>query len=98
MSINPQPKPETTRLKGLKYKAFREQVFQHYEGICAECGDFAPLYDYEGVFDIWVCGHVAHIKSRGAGGGDVIENVRWKCPSCHLNKEHSPRWSRKIGG
>ena len=36
----------------------------------------------------WENGHLAHVKSRGAGGGDTIENTVTKCAGCHLVREH----------
>lgn len=33
-------------------------------------------------------GDPSHIKSRGAGGDDVIENLLWSCRSCH-SKSHN---------
>ena len=32
---------------------------------------------------------MAHIKSRGAGGEDAMENTVWKCPYCHIFLEHT---------
>ena len=32
----------------------------------------------------WESGHMAHVKSRGAGGPDTLENVLTKCAHCHL--------------
>lgn len=37
----------------------------------------------------WESGHMAHIKSRGAGGIDTLDNVVTKCAHCHLIKEHT---------
>lgn len=33
--------------------------------------------------------HMAHVVSRGRGGGDVLENVVTNCRDCHLVEEHS---------
>lgn len=63
------------------------------KGICQECGAFAQLLEKTGKFNKWTCGHMAHIKSEGAGGEDVPENMKWKCPTCHLGVEHAPQFS-----
>jgi len=87
------PKKHTVRLKGKAYTAFRKSVHEKYSGRCVECGRYAPLLDADGAFDVFGCGHVAHTRSRGSGGEDVKNNVRWLCPKCHLEKEHGPKWS-----
>ena len=81
-------KQKTIRLKGKAYTEFRAKVFEKYGGKCQKCRCKAPLYDQDGQFSWKTCGHVSHIKGRGAGGGDVMENVKWLCPKCHLQGEH----------
>jgi hypothetical protein len=39
----------------------------------------------------WDSGHMAHIQGRGAGGSDVLENVRVLCMEHHLVSEHNPK-------
>lgn len=90
--ITPCPKTKPVRRNGKKYKEFRRRVCAAHDGLCAECGVFVPLYDCDGQFDVFTCGHVAHIKSHGAGGGDTIENAKWKCYSCHIEKEHGTKF------
>jgi len=90
--MNPQPKIKPIRLKGAEYQRFRRKVFLRYGGACVSCNKPAPLYDSDGQFNIFSCGHVAHIKSHGAGGGDTLDNARWKCFDCHIGKEHGPRF------
>jgi 5-methylcytosine-specific restriction endonuclease McrA len=92
--MTPRPKPTTIRLTGKAYQKLRNQCFNDSNGTCWNCGAFAPLLDHNGDFDLFACGHLSHIKSRGAGGGDTINNVRWSCPECHLQAEHGPRWSK----
>ena len=92
--MTPDPKPQTVRLKGKAYTAFRKSVHEKYSGRCVECGRYAPLLDADGVFDVFGCGHVAHLKSVGSGGHDILSNVVWKCPDCHLGKEHGPKWTK----
>jgi 5-methylcytosine-specific restriction endonuclease McrA len=82
------PKRKPVRLRGAAKKKFRRQVYLRAHGKCAGCGLPAPLYDYDGNFNVFTCGHIAHIKSYGAGGGDTMDNVTWKCYQCHIINEH----------
>jgi len=68
------------RLKGKPLADLRRQCFTRDGWACVDCG----------VGVSWASGHMAHIKSRGAGGSDVLENVRTKCAGCH-DKEHHPK-------
>ncbi len=83
------PKPHSIRLHGKAYANFRRQVAKRAGYHCEECGRFAPVLDWDGVFDVFTCGHVSHKKSRGAGGGDTLENSMWKCYECHIGLEHT---------
>lgn len=88
------PKNKPVRLKGKAYTEFRREVYNQANGICSDCGMYAPLVDpISFCFEVFTCGHVSHIKSRGAGGGDTMDNVRWKCYSCHILKEHGLKFS-----
>ena len=89
----PVPKKKPVRLSGKAYQKFRKQVWKRAYGFCENCGVYVPLLMPEGGFDKYYCGHVSHIKSRGAGGEDTLENVTWECFSCHSAK-HGPRWER----
>lgn len=82
------PKPKTIRFRGPGYTAFRHAVGETYNETCQRCGRHSPILDIDGVFDVFTCGHVAHIKSRGAGGGDTMDNVSWQCFECHIIKGH----------
>jgi 5-methylcytosine-specific restriction endonuclease McrA len=87
-------KKKPIRLKGKAYSEFRKQVFDRAEGLCEDCGRWVPLYTpLEHGFNVLACGHVAHIKSHGAGGGDTLDNVRWLCYECHILKEHGLKFS-----
>lgn len=90
----PNPKPTTTRLKGKDYTAFRKSVYNRASGLCETCQMPAPL-TVEGVFDIFTCGHVSHIKHRGSGGGDTLDNARLECFCCH-NKRNSPKYITEV--
>ena len=84
--MTPCPKPKTIRLKGKAYTKFRKEVFDREKGLCQDCGQYVSLL-CDGKFITVFCGHVSHIKSHGAGGGDTLDNVKWKCFKCH-RKEH----------
>jgi 5-methylcytosine-specific restriction endonuclease McrA len=91
--MTPNPKPKTIRLKGAAYKELRRQAWKRAGGFCERCGRCASLYNPNGDFDLWICGHLSHIKSRGAGGSDTLGNVEWLCPKCHLQDEHGLKWT-----
>ena len=71
--MNPQPKNKAIRLKVKAYTALRKTLHKRANGGCEMCGRWAPLN----------IGHVHHIKTRGAGGDDVVENTKWLCGECH---------------
>jgi 5-methylcytosine-specific restriction endonuclease McrA len=73
------------RRTGKDLEALRTECFWRDDGFCVKCGkpvrddvpDYAPnKYD------------MAHIKSRGAGGSDVLSNVEVLCHACH-QKSHN---------
>jgi hypothetical protein len=68
----------TVRLYGPDKLELRGKVFQRSNGFCE-----AKLKGCQG-YTPWLHGHLAHIKSRGAGGADTEENTLWACGSCHL--------------
>jgi hypothetical protein len=80
-------KKKPVRLTGKKYTEFRRKVYER-DVFCRSCGGDAPLYDRDGNFNLYDCGHVSHIVSRGAGGSDTMENVIWECYTCHIKTKH----------
>lgn len=85
LSRFPKRKPDLTignlgivRLKGQALADLRRQRFVLDGWRCIDCGTGVS----------WASGHLAHVKSRGAGGSDTIENTRTKCAECHM-KEHN---------
>lgn len=93
--MRPDPKPKTIRLKGKAYTEFRKAVGKRAAWRCETCGCFAP-FTINGVFDVFFCGHVSHIKSKGSGGSDDMSNVILECFDCH-SKRHGPQLSAKRG-
>jgi len=87
------PKNKPIRLRGRAKTRFRYEVAIRANMTCEVCKRHAPLL-INGKFNQW-CGQVAHIKGYGAGGGDTMDNVKWKCCYCHLEAEHGPQWSTK---
>ena len=92
--MTPDPKNKPIRLKGEEYSELRKNVGKRAGWRCENCYAFAPL-TVEGMFDVFTCGHVRHIKSRGSGGGDTMDNAQWWCYSCHIKGDHGLRWSEK---
>jgi 5-methylcytosine-specific restriction endonuclease McrA len=76
----------TVRLDGQDLTELREACFRRDEMRCCSCGlrVNANLPDWHPRR-----AHMAHIKSRGAGGSDILSNVRLLCAECHLVKEHA---------
>ena len=81
------PKPGTVRLKGKKMEALRVACFLRDRGRCKQCARRVALTELDARWDMPVM-HLAHIRSRGAGGEDQLFNVRVLCPECHI-KEHN---------
>ena len=79
------------RLTGADIAELRRECWQRDGGCCQECLGrtfYVPFYP----------GHpqgyeMAHIKSRGAGGSDTLENVRCLCRRCH-DLEHRGKIAR----
>jgi hypothetical protein len=74
------------RLSGMAMEELREKVYRRDQGRCtwADCGVWLPLYG-----SVFNRAHLAHIKSRGAGGSDTEANTRILCPAHHLGAEHT---------
>ena len=39
----------------------------------------------------WEYGELDHVITRGRGGSDNLENLRWVCNSCHWYRHNHPR-------
>jgi len=75
----------TVRLSGAALAELRWACFRRDNGVCQDCGrvtDLSVPDCFPTKFDM------AHIKSRGAGGSDTLDNVRTLCHACHM-KEHT---------
>ena len=79
------PKPTILRLKGDPLSKLREACLRRDGGLCVCCG--RPVRDnvpdwHPDKYDM------AHIKSRGAGGEDVLSNLKTMRHECHM-REHN---------
>ena len=99
--MNPCPKHIPLRLKGKAKTEFRRKVAERAGERCeainpdgSRCNAHAPRLIY-GVFDVFNCGHVCHIRRRNIGG-DVLSNVYWGCYHCHIENEYGPRWGGRV--
>jgi hypothetical protein len=82
--MNPDPKKKRVVLKGAAYQKLRYDAYFRAAGRCEYCGDWTP-FDSEYVTN----GELSHDPvSRGAGGQDILENVKWSCLVCH-GKKHA---------
>ena len=79
-------KTGTIRLTGKALEVLRRDCWLRHNETCQCCGErvyFESRFDGDPqAYDM------AHIKSRGAGGSDVLDNVQCLCHSCHM-KEHN---------
>jgi len=76
------------RLYGKALTELRLAVWDRDRGICQKCGD--RLYYQARYPGDPLAYDMAHIKSRGAGGSDTLENTRALCHREHM-LEHSGR-------
>jgi len=67
------------RLNAEGMKQLRAEAYERSRGLCE-----MKLRRVCQVYAGWMSGHLAHIKSRGAGGSDEISNVLWACAPCHM--------------
>jgi len=58
----------------------RQQVESRARGCCEYCRMHQALQG--------ATFHVEHIVPQSHGGGDVLENLAWACPSCNLHKSN----------
>lgn len=82
------PKPGRIRLTGEHLAWLRRACWLRDEGFCRVCrcmtNPDAPAWA-PNKYDM------AHIKSRGAGGSDTLENVRTLCHKCHMREHNAGR-------
>lgn len=73
----------------------RSEAFSRSNGVC-ECARKAceerPLSER---IVTWRSGQLHHVISRGRGGSDVIENVRFITRRCHEEIHGIPQWAYK---
>jgi 5-methylcytosine-specific restriction endonuclease McrA len=82
------PKNRVVRLKGKALAELRHQCYHRDEGWCQVC--HMPVFFWARFDGDPLAYDMAHIKSRGAGGSDTLENVRTLCHKDHMN-EHAGR-------
>lgn len=73
-----QPTPEEKR-------SIRLEVYRRAQGRCElhNLPDCIPgVLPWDG--GVFQRGHLVHLRSRGAGGGWTLDNLRWGCWRCHL--------------
>lgn len=80
----------TVRLSGQALERLRGRRYAMDNGRCTwrkgkpdACGKWMPFYG-----SVFNRAHMAHIKGRGAGGGDAIENTTTRCYMHHIEFEH----------
>ena len=83
------PKPGIVRLTGKKMEALRVACYLRDEGRCTKCGRRVALTELDAEWNMPVM-HLAHIRNK-RNHGDVISNVRVRCPSCHLVEDHNKK-------
>ena len=86
---NADPKHRRIDLSPKKYRELRVAAFIRAGGQCETCGAWCPVDDHGHLPP----GHLSHIISKGAGGDDVLENVKWACWICHHN-HHAPQFGK----
>ena len=84
MYHNSQPKKKRIKLNSKDKAKLRKQVWEEQHGCCQNCGIYVQLQGD----DLFSVGHLHHIKTRGAGGGDNRDNVVMYCSFCH-NEIHN---------
>ncbi len=82
----PRRRKTVVRLTGLELSTLRWMSWFRDAGRCKNCGVivyYSPRFDGDPLaYDM------AHIKSRGAGGSDTLDNVKTLCHTCHM-REHA---------
>jgi len=74
-------------LKGKAYAELKKRVYKRDSGMCQKCYRWLPLTE-SGVFNVFTCAHLCHIKSKGSGGSDTEENTYIGCFKCHIVNGH----------
>ena len=67
------PKPERLKLSRKDWLDQKHKLYLREFGLCQGCGRWINLAE----------SHAHHIKTRGAGGGDELENLALLCWKCH---------------
>jgi hypothetical protein len=84
-AMNSFPKDQVVRVKGKAMEALRIACYLRDGGRCVICATITWLNAPE---EHPRKADMAHVKSRGAGGQDILSNVRNLCHRCHT-REHT---------
>ena len=81
----PRKRKTVVRLRGAEMAELREKVWKRDGCRCVDCDLLLSLIATPGSPNRM---ELSHIKSRGAGGADTMENTCSRCPECHA-KSHN---------
>ena len=79
------------RLRGKALKKLRQELFERDRHRCVDCGSWVAWDEYDAEMLGVPIGEMCHIKSRGAGGSDTLDNVVLRCRRDH-------KYSHNCGG
>lgn len=90
--FQPDPKPKRIKATEAEWQALRKKIWTKQKGLCLKCHKWIPLHGTS-VFDT---AHLAHDKSKGAGGNDTEDNMKGiYCFNCHINIEHGIKSAKR---
>lgn len=83
----PRVRKTVVRLHGVEMMLLREKVYSRDDGKCVDCKQGVYFFDWEAPVKELIM-ELSHVRSRGAGGGDTLENCVTRCRECH-QKSHN---------
>ena len=66
-------KKKRIKLKPSEYRKMKTELYNRAKESCEICGRWVEFAQF----------HVHHIKTRGAGGDDSLDNCQGLCFKCH---------------
>lgn len=72
-----------------------ESDYRYRVGYCEACLTALRFDITHGAYD-GIVGHLAHVKSKGAGGSDELKNRLHLCHDCHICTQHQNGWEELI--